>query len=73
MTHDYGIVAHNGEALTITAAPEATNHRDTIRYIAPAVDALGNTYRVEWDVTGPDWTDEERACDWYNPSRITKD
>ena len=34
------------------------------RYDANGVDKFGNEYRIVWEVTNPEATEEENQCDW---------
>ena len=81
----FGNVTHGTAILALTQQAYASNHQDSIRYYASAIDAEGNEYRVAWDTTAA-WDaaedayradpnespndDESLACDWSCPAEI---
>ena len=79
--HDMTTTTINNMTLTLTRDADLTNHHDEVTgkevacFEAPAKDAAGNEYRVEWDIlsdfeapeSGDDCSD---ACDWDHADRI---
>jgi hypothetical protein len=59
---DNGDVWYNGMRLYLLRPAYVSEDGDY--YLAPAIDAEGNRYRVTWDVTNHDAENEDESCDW---------
>lgn len=73
----FGGIRKNGKEYVFTQNPYIDGtYYETAYYIANAIGAEdGEEYAIEWEIReeyDPEWNNEDEACDWDNPSGITR-
>lgn len=65
--NEKNFVDFDGKKIYLVNDGSAVNHALSecgYRYEAEGVDANGNEYKITWEVTNPEATEEENQCDW---------